>query len=580
MAFPITISCPSCQAKLKIQDASAVGKRVRCPRCDTAIIVQDPADSLAETAEQDFGFENDFGPPQSAAGGARRRSASAGTARGGRKSPPSRKRKAAAPAWQKPVIIGGAVLGLCLLVGVLVLAFGKGGKKGADGNVVDMTYLPANTEALVYVEVQPWLQHPKFKQKIESEAEYQRNSKEFENATGITFDDIASVTIGTPGTQNPGAGSPDESAIFVVRTSKDVDEGLVAGASDTETREHSGTTYYVVNGDKVCFFFPDARTAVGGSEAALKQAIDRGTTSARREKFDFIAGDHSIFMAYAPADVSALRNSTGMTPDDVVDNPLLQKFAPKAVPHLRELADVGLNHLSGGGLGVKIAGSNFEIEVFANCSDNKAASRATTAGQGFVKELKDLYNAFRVTRSAEIQSVADPLVASLTVKQSSTAMVLELSIPDDLDEQIERATGGGGGGGFPNPFGNGNPFKDLNLFGGTDRVATANRDITKITIKSVEAAATMYAAEHLSANPQGISYPESLNVLLNPLDSEMREMEPYLDSIPQDAWGNDLQYEFPNTKVAGSKEPAIWSTGPNGRDEGGGGDDINNWDNE
>ena len=51
----------------------------------------------------------------------------------------------------------------------------------------------------------------------------------------------------------------------------------------------------------------------------------------------------------------------------------------------------------------------------------------------------------------------------------------------------------------------------------------------------------------------------------------------------KDSWGNKLNYQWPPPSGAdntGQKKyrPAIWSNGPNGTNEFGGGDDIANWD--
>jgi len=49
---------------------------------------------------------------------------------------------------------------------------------------------------------------------------------------------------------------------------------------------------------------------------------------------------------------------------------------------------------------------------------------------------------------------------------------------------------------------------------------------------------------------------------------------PYVDAIPKDPWGNDLQYEYPPTRGTGDT-PDIWSFGPDGED--GTEDDICSW---
>ena len=58
-----------------------------------------------------------------------------------------------------------------------------------------------------------------------------------------------------------------------------------------------------------------------------------------------------------------------------------------------------------------------------------------------------------------------------------------------------------------------------------------------------------------------------------------RTEQPYLEKPPVDAWNNPLNYEWPNTKAQDNNnfKPALWSNGPDGRNDDGGGDDINNW---
>ena len=54
--------------------------------------------------------------------------------------------------------------------------------------------------------------------------------------------------------------------------------------------------------------------------------------------------------------------------------------------------------------------------------------------------------------------------------------------------------------------------------------------------------------------------------------------EPYIKETDlEDPWNNPFKYEWPTTKGDG-KKPAIWSMGPDGEDNQGGGDDIVNWD--
>jgi general secretion pathway protein G len=112
-----------------------------------------------------------------------------------------------------------------------------------------------------------------------------------------------------------------------------------------------------------------------------------------------------------------------------------------------------------------------------------------------------------------------------------------------------------------------------NLIGGQQE---AQIKTTKINIRGLEAAVKQYAALHNSQYPQGGQ--EVIEMLLMPEQTaEGHVRQPYLEAPPLDAWGNLLYYEWPNTKVPTAFKPAIWSAGPNGQNEEGAGDDINNW---
>ncbi len=99
-------------------------------------------------------------------------------------------------------------------------------------------------------------------------------------------------------------------------------------------------------------------------------------------------------------------------------------------------------------------------------------------------------------------------------------------------------------------------------------------DTTRASIKGLEQALKLYAINHDGNYPEG-----DQGVVLGLMDSETRDdgtiEAAYLDERPADAWGELLFYEYPNNKAETTK-PAIWSSGPDKKNDDGGGDDINN----
>ncbi|WP_339731145.1 type II secretion system protein GspG [uncultured Gimesia sp.] len=102
----------------------------------------------------------------------------------------------------------------------------------------------------------------------------------------------------------------------------------------------------------------------------------------------------------------------------------------------------------------------------------------------------------------------------------------------------------------------------------------ANIKATSASIHNLEQAFKLYAAENNGEYPQGGQ--EQIQLLLEPTSEDGKAADPFLESMPLDAWGQVFQYEYPNNKAKSTK-PAIWSSGPDKKDDNGSGDDVNNW---
>lgn len=107
----------------------------------------------------------------------------------------------------------------------------------------------------------------------------------------------------------------------------------------------------------------------------------------------------------------------------------------------------------------------------------------------------------------------------------------------------------------------------------------ANEQATLAAIKTAEATAKRYAVEHGGSFFTGTGQ-EAWQEFITPQEYRGKQIRPYYEEPPVDAWGNVLSYEWNgdgHSKSANALKPAIWSFGPNGQDDGGEGDDINNW---
>ncbi|MDG2129892.1 MAG: type II secretion system major pseudopilin GspG [Fuerstiella sp.] len=90
------------------------------------------------------------------------------------------------------------------------------------------------------------------------------------------------------------------------------------------------------------------------------------------------------------------------------------------------------------------------------------------------------------------------------------------------------------------------------------RQVHANTDATRISIAGVHQALKLYSLDHLGNLP---STAEGMSCLvLDPGTKDPHWRGPYLEELPRDAWGTELQYQFPGNDDPSTAE--ISSAGP------------------
>ena len=104
---------------------------------------------------------------------------------------------------------------------------------------------------------------------------------------------------------------------------------------------------------------------------------------------------------------------------------------------------------------------------------------------------------------------------------------------------------------------------------------------TEIRIKGIEDGLKHYSTKHDGDFPHG-NGTEILDALASRrADKDGKPNGPWIEEY-LDAWGNKFNYDWNTKTLTNSKNPdmvmpAIWSNGPNGKNENGAGDDIANW---
>lgn len=91
-------------------------------------------------------------------------------------------------------------------------------------------------------------------------------------------------------------------------------------------------------------------------------------------------------------------------------------------------------------------------------------------------------------------------------------------------------------------------------------------EVAQLDLRELKAACTVYK---ISTG----GYPESLAALLEPLPDYEEGALPR-DALPVDPWGNGYHFAMEVPPGKSKPRPKLWSSGPNGVDENGGGDDV------
>ena len=103
-------------------------------------------------------------------------------------------------------------------------------------------------------------------------------------------------------------------------------------------------------------------------------------------------------------------------------------------------------------------------------------------------------------------------------------------------------------------------------------------DAAKVQIKAAENAVNLYAKDHFGNYPKASGNEEIWTILTTSEQQDGQVIPAPLEAPILDPWNHKLYYEWSGSgQEALSGKPKIWSAGPDGENQNGSGDDINNW---
>ena len=359
MASTFTVECTHCSASLKVRNASHIGKKVRCPRCEKAFIIEAPTVDSDEVEDGGFFDEydqfasqtydnfyedddvyEDYQPKPK---------------KSKRKSSSSKKRKRRRK--KKVDRSLGAILGISLASVALLALLGTGIFYGLSflsfSDADRFAWLPNDMET--YVEFRPAEIWNADVMRPIRQTEFAVEFKDkLSQQIGLEIDKIEKIVVGTPAT--------GKDSTVIVYASEPFD--LASVTKEAQAVSYAGKTFYD-KGKQVAFFVND-RVMVIGSRIAVEAAIDRNGACAAAEEFASLpASGDLIFGTTVGDNILSVANNPMMRQKPNVD--------PKTVQSSALVLNLGRDLLI-----------NFEV----NFDDAESAKEAVTEAQSQLEELK------------------------------------------------------------------------------------------------------------------------------------------------------------------------------------------------
>ncbi len=448
MATPLTITCPACNARLKLKDRATLGKKIACPKCKKPFIAKlldepdDEFDLGDETAEDD-----EFAAPVLP-----RRAAAPG-----KKSASAKKSKPVSSRGKLPLLIGGGAA--VLLVGIVVTlwllgVFSRGNRPAevaagpanpalpaVAANRLSIDYLPPASELFVVVRMADLWNAPLVKS-LADDPQVQGMLQQLQQETGLTPADIESLTVGVAGlseraADNPRAVAPLQllseisslDALAVARLKKAVDAAsLKLGGSGSVQKQYQGKSYFcgpVAPGEEhpIAVYLASPTLAVVGPEPSLKRSIERGDKTPERPELAFVDASHHILIAGVPADRKSFGGlpPMGATPESRLDGLIRDK-------------------VRGFSFGLKVSGGA-AVEMALECADSDAAGQVRQEFDSSIAEARKSFAAAQGQLPPAIGQLGDLFLKSLTAAAQSTTVRVAGSVPDSAQQQLAQLPG-------------------------------------------------------------------------------------------------------------------------------------------
>lgn len=284
MASPFLVACSQCGSKLKLKDESFVGKKVKCPKCQTAFVVHLPKPKKPAPAkappEDDFEFLDGVGNDDLGGGDATDEFEEDLPAAPGRKTVKSaRKRKPSGSGnSRKVLLVLGAILAALVVGGGIGYGILSLVRVATAEGPSRMAWLPDDTDLFMEIEVADLWRAAALRefrdQQVLNEGLLKMQS------LGLKPEDLERVVIGG---SMAGGSTENPVGVFYARRPFNL-EAIRRELELVDKGDYKGKQLFASGND--VGFLAEPAVAVIGPEAVVKAAIDRNGVCAAMANFE------------------------------------------------------------------------------------------------------------------------------------------------------------------------------------------------------------------------------------------------------------------------------------------------------
>ena len=331
-------------------------------------------------------------------------------------------------------------------IGIIVL-FGVLGTLGASTaawqlwmmtpfNVINMTYLPADTELVMRIRVSSLLNAPMTKELIRKNPEVEQQLSSFPDNLSLKPADIESFTVGIRDQRFLGQGFPSlmsgaipglgflrDSPVFVLRLHRDFE---LNEENSGKATTYNGTTIY--RSRSITAWQPAPRTIVFGNQPELEKVIDKGHRAWRFSGFDFARSDGDIMVAGILPKKSGSQTSS----------------LPSVPPQFASLVTLAETLKAAQAISINVSvTTETNVAVRFSCQDRSTAERVVSDFKAAVGDGEKALAQIPVRAEAKaVIAAVQTLLSRITFESTGTSADVQFRLDQTTLDSLSAVAGG------------------------------------------------------------------------------------------------------------------------------------------